>query len=44
MEASEAEEMVEEVVDLANLVVLGDDEVGLAFRIIPTADDNAPVP
>ena len=30
--------------ELANLAVLGEDEVGLAIYLIPTNDNNAPAP
>ena len=33
------EDAVEEVVELSNLAVLGEDEVGLAIKFVPTYDD-----
>ena len=44
MEVVEVEDMAEEVVDLANLEVLGGDEVGLEIQIMNTDDDNASDP
>ena len=36
--------MEEEVVELAKLAVLGEDEVGLIIYIVPTNDENSPNP
>ena len=36
------EDMEEELVDIANLSVLGNDEVGLESQLVPTNDDNSP--
>ena len=36
------EEMATEVVELVNLAVLGDDEVGLEMQFMPTDDEKAP--
>ena len=44
MEPAEVGEIAEEVVELANLAVLGEDEVGLAMQIFTTCDDNYPPP
>ena len=44
MEAAEVEEMEEEVVELANLSVLGEEEVGLEMQLEPNNDDNTPAP
>ena len=35
---------MEEVVELANLAFLGDDEVGLEMQLIPTDDENSLTP
>ena len=42
MESTEAEDMAEEVVELTNLLVLGEEEVGSAIQLMPTDDDNVP--
>ena len=42
VESTEAEEMAEEVVELTNLLVLGEEEVGSAIQLMPTDDDNVP--
>ena len=36
--------MVEEVLDITNLEVLGDDEVGLEMKLVSTNDYNDPAP
>ena len=36
------EEMADKVVELANLAVLGEDEIGLAMHIVLNDDENAP--
>ena len=38
------EDMEEELVDIANLSVLGNDEVRLEMQLIPTNDKNYPAP
>ena len=38
------EEMADKVVELANLAVLGEDEIGLAMHIVLNDDENAPSP
>ena len=35
---------MEEVVELANLAVLGEDKVGLEMQLVPTDDENSPAP
>ena len=44
MEIVEVEDMADEVVELANVAVLGEDEVGLTMQLIPNDDDNATSP
>ena len=44
MDPSEVEEMSEEVVELANLELLGEDEVGFAMQLVSADDEHAPAP
>ena len=44
MQEVKAEDVLEEVLDITNLAVLVDDEVGLEMKLVPTNDYNDPTP
>ena len=44
MQQAEVEDTVGLLVEIENLAVLGEDEIGLAMKLVPTDDYNEPTP